>query len=92
MNDPQLSTFVADTLAKTLVQNLVKKSVSFAFMGSDNFANYACKVPAVYGFLHTNNTEKGIVHANHNPGFDVDEDVLWKGTFAYAVITAEYLR
>ncbi len=92
MNDPELSAFVADTLSKTLGKDSVKTSTSSALMGSDDFANYAYKVPAVYGFLHTNNTEKGVVYANHNPEFDVDEEVLWKGAFAYAVIAAEYLK
>ena len=42
--------------------------------------------------MTTNNEEKGIVYSNHNPEFDVDEDVLWEGVAAYLAIAFEYLK
>ena len=61
-------------------------------MAADDFTNYGKIIPAVYFFLHTNNKEKGIVQANHNPYFDVDEEVLWKGVASYVSIALEYLN
>ena len=61
-------------------------------MGSDDFANYANLIPAVYFFLCTNNADKKITEANHNPGFDIDEAVLWEGVAAYIAIAMEYLK
>ena len=60
-------------------------------MGSDDFANYAEKIPGVYFFLCTNNPEKGITQANHNPEFDIDESVLWKGVAAYIAVAMKFL-
>ena len=61
-------------------------------MGSDDFTNYVERIPVVYFFLCTNNPSKGIVQANHNPGFDLDEAVLWEGVAAYTSIAMEYLK
>ncbi len=92
MNNAALSTFVAEAVAKVLGEEKVITRVSSALMGSDDFANYAAKIPGVYFFLHTNNPDKGIVEANHNPCFDVDESVLWEGVAAYVAIATEYLQ
>ena len=42
--------------------------------------------------LHTNNEAKGMVEANHNPHFDVDEDVLYRGVAAYCAIAMKFLE
>lgn len=91
-NDENLSKLVAAAIADVLGEECVNTKVSSALMGSDDFANYAEKIPGVYFFLHTNNIEKGITESNHNPKFDVDEDVLWKGVAAYVAIAMEYLK
>ncbi len=92
MNDENLSILVADAISGVLGKESVTTKVSSALMGSDDFANYAEKIPAVYFFLHTNNDEKGIIESNHNPKFDVDESVLWRGVAAYCAIAKEYLK
>lgn len=92
MNDAELSRFVAKTLTEALGEQKVVTEKSLALMGSDDFANYASLVPSVYFFLHTNNNEKGIVEANHNPRFDIDESVLWEGVAAYTAIAMNYLK
>ena len=35
--------------------------------------------------------DKNINATNHNPSFDIDEDVLWEGVAAYTVIALDYL-
>lgn len=92
MNDPELSAFAAKAVAEALGDDKVVTKISSALMGSDDFANYASKVPAVYVFLHTNNPQKGIIEANHNSRFDIDESVLWEGVAAYVAITMNYLK
>ena len=91
MNDEALSAFVADAVTEVLGKESVLTNVPSALMGSDDFANYAEKIPGVYFFLHTNNLEKGMTEANHNPYFDIDESVLWKGVAAYTAIAMKYL-
>ncbi|MBQ9736690.1 MAG: amidohydrolase [Clostridia bacterium] len=92
MNDPALSALVSDAVAAAIGEDLVFTSLPSPLMGSDDFANYAAKIPAVYFFLCTNNPEKGITAANHNPAFDVDEGVLWEGVAAYCATAAAYLK
>lgn len=92
VNDSKFSEFVAKTIAQVLGEDKVVTKTSSALMGSDDFANYASKIPAVYFFLHTNNKEKNIVEANHNPRFDIDESVLWEGVAAYVAIALNYLK
>ena len=91
MNDPTLASFAAESVKKLFGEEAVKTSLSHALMGSDDFANYAALVPSLYFFLHTNNKEKGIVEANHNSSFDVDEAVLWRGVAALVSIAKDYL-
>lgn len=92
MNNENLSNLVAGAVKSILDENKVVTKKSSALMGSDDFANYAEKIPGVYFFLCTNNADKGIVEANHNPGFNIDEDVLWEGVAAYTAIAMEYLK
>jgi amidohydrolase len=92
MNDDDLSSVVAEAIEDVLGKECVVTKTPSALMGSDDFANYAQIIPGVYFFLHTNNPEKGIIEANHNPKFDVDEDVLWKGVAAYCAIAMKYLK
>ncbi|MBR3933549.1 MAG: amidohydrolase [Clostridia bacterium] len=91
MNDVALSTFAANAIEDVLGSESVVTKVSSALMGSDDFANYAERIPGLYFFLHTNNPEKGLVVSNHNPKFDIDESVLWKGVAAYCAIAMKYL-
>lgn len=92
MNDEHLSGVVVNAVENILGKDRVVTKISSALMGSDDFANYASKIPGVYFFLNTNNADKKIIEANHNPKFDVDEDVLWKGVAAYTAIAMEYLK
>jgi len=46
-------------------------------LGGEDFAYYLQRVPGCFWFLNTQAPERGIRHPNHNPRFDVDEDLLW---------------
>lgn len=92
MNDEKMSKLVAEATSDALGEDTVVTKISSALMGSDDFANYAERVPSVYYFLCTNNPEKGIIEANHNPHFDVDEDVLWKGVSSYVATALKFLE
>lgn len=92
MNDEKLSDLVASACKDALGAENVVTRISSALMGSDDFANYAERIPGVYFFLCTNNTEKEISVANHNPEFDVDESVLWKAVAAYVAVAEQFLN
>ena len=92
MNDASLATLAAQAVSDALGADCVFTAPPAPLMGSDDFANYASHIPGLYFFLCTNNPDKGIVQANHNPAFDVDEAVLWKGAAALSAIAVNYLR
>ena len=48
--------------------------------GGEDFSYLLQKVPGAMVFLGVANAAKGIAAAHHNPGFRIDEDVLWQGT------------
>jgi amidohydrolase len=45
-------------------------------IASEDFAEYSARVPSAFVFLGCGNPEKGTDIAHHNPGFNIDEDVL----------------
>lgn len=92
VNDKELSDLAVKAVTSILGEDKVYTNASSALMGSDDFANYAERIPGVYFFLYTNNIEKGIIYANHNSKFDIDEDVLWEGVASYIAIALEYLK
>ena len=91
MNDAHLSRVVSSASGEALGDDAVVTRINSSLMGSDDFANYADRIPGVYYFLCTNNPEKGIVESNHNPHFDVDEDTLWRGVASYVATALKFL-
>ena len=58
-------------------------------MGSEDFAYFMEKVPGVFGFLGSHDTQH---HAsNHNDHYDVPEEVLKRGAAMHAQYAADYL-
>ncbi len=90
VNDSELANFAYNAV-KSVYGDSVYNNAKSALMGSDDFANYASKIPSVYFFLHTNNGED-VCYSNHNPKFDVDESVLIKGVVSYLAIVLSYLK
>ena len=61
-------------------------------MGSEDFAYYAERVPAVFGFLGSRNEALGFTAGNHNDCYTVHEPVLVKGAAMYAQFAADFLE
>lgn len=61
-------------------------------MGSEDFAYYADKIPAIFGFLGSRNEELGMTFSNHNDHYTVHETVLKRGAAMYAQFAADYLE
>lgn len=63
-----------------------------SIFGAEDFAYYLQKVPGTYAIIGTRNSEKGIVDGNHSNSFDIDEDVLIKGTRMLHLLTLDFLQ
>ena len=92
MNDQDAAFLAVEAVGSLLGKEKVLTKLSSPLMGSDDFANYAQRIPAVYFLLHTNNEAKKITEANHSPRFDLDEDVLFEGVVSYLAIAARFLE
>lgn len=91
-NDKAMAELAARAVADIVGEEKVHTTLPRPLMASDDFANYAERIPSVYFMLHTNNEKKGIVETNHNPYFDIDEDVLASGVAAYISIASRFLE
>lgn len=60
-------------------------------MGSEDFAYFADKIPAIFGFIGSRNEALGLTATNHNDHYTVDESVLKRGAAMYAQFAADYL-
>ena len=60
-------------------------------MGGEDFAYYLEKAPGAFMALSSVNHEKRADAPHHNPKFDVDEDVLYRGSAVFVSIVEEFL-
>jgi amidohydrolase len=60
-------------------------------MGAEDMSYYLQKVPGTFLFFGTKNEEKGIVNPQHHPEYDVDDDILPKGSALLAALAWEFL-
>jgi len=76
VNDARATALAADAAREALgggrVVTLTRPS-----MGGEDFAYYLEKVPGCYWFLNTSDPARQSSYPNHNPRFDVDEELLW---------------
>ncbi|MDD7450059.1 MAG: amidohydrolase [Treponema sp.] len=62
-------------------------------LGGDDFAEYILKVPGVYGYVGTGNSEKKeTIAAQHDSMFDIDEDSLKVSVGMYVMYTLDFLQ
>ena len=61
-------------------------------MGAEDFSGLMRKTRGVYGFLGARNAAKGLTATHHNPGFEIDEDILHTGAGIYAQFALDYLH
>lgn len=61
-------------------------------LGSEDFANYMAEVPGVFGFVGSRNKDKGYIYTNHHEKFDIDEDILQRGSAVAAQFAVDFLN
>ncbi len=76
VNDANVSR-LALSAAQAVLGEQGATTLSLPIMGGEDFAFYLQRVPGCFWVLNTQSPEKGIIHPNHSPRFDVDEDLLW---------------
>ncbi len=86
VNTPELADFVMRVASK-----LGPTAEAPMSMGAEDFAFYLQKAQGAFVILGIRNESRGVVYPHHHPRFDVDEEVLWKGTALYALLAYDYL-
>jgi amidohydrolase len=76
VNDVRASRLAEAAARETLGEHRVV-ALTRPSMGGEDFAYYLQSVPGCFWLLNTQAPARGIVHPNHNPRFDVDEELLW---------------
>ena len=76
VNDARASR-TAEAAARDLLGAERVVSLTRPSMGGEDFAYYLRSVPGCFWLLNTQAPARGIRHPNHNPRFDVDEELLW---------------
>lgn len=76
-DDEELNKIAHDAAVKLYGEACLKELPQM--MGSEDFAFFADKIPAVFGFLGTRNEELGMTVGNHNDRYTVHEPVLQRG-------------
>ena len=85
-DDEELNKIAHDAAVKLYGEACLKELPQM--MGSEDFAFFADKIPAVFGFLGTRNEELGMTVGNHNDRYTVHEPVLQRGAALYAQFAA----
>lgn len=88
-DDDELNEVVHDAVVKLYGEESLRDMPRV--MGSEDFAFFADKVPAVFGFLGSRNEELGMTVANHNDHYTVNEPILKRGAALYAQFAADFL-
>lgn len=89
INNGGMANEFADVCAELFGEDKVVRGGP-SFMGGDDFAYFAERVPAVYFNLGTGNAKKGITMPLHSPDFDIDEDCLLTGVLAMCQYALKY--
>ena len=60
-------------------------------MGSEDFSCYQKEIPGVFWFLSSASDDRTRI-PHHNPRFDIDETILWKGSALLVSAATEFLN
>jgi len=92
VNDDAMAAFAAQCAKEVCGSDMVITEVEHPNMGGEDFAYYLNEVPGAFMFLSSSNPAKGTDVAHHNPKFNVDEDVFWKGSACFVNIAERFLN
>ncbi|MBM7870868.1 amidohydrolase [Clostridium pascui] len=90
INEEKSTKFARESVAKVVGQeNIIAIDKA---MGSEDFSEYAQRVPGAFMFLGGRNEEKGCKYSHHSNFFNVDEDALPLGAASYAQVAIDFLN
>lgn len=91
VNDEEMAELAAESVSDLFEPKDIIDNFPIPNMGGEDFANYLQLVPGAFFFLSSSNPEKGTDIPHHNPCFNVDEDVMWRGAVTFERIVHQLL-
>ena len=91
VNDDAMAKFAADAAEKVVGKENMITWRPAPNMAGEDFSYFLMQRPGAYMFLSSSNHAKGTDVPHHNPKFNVDEDVLWRGSAVFVSIAEDYL-
>ena len=92
INNDEMAALVTEAAKEVVGEEDVVSKVPAPNMAGEDFAYYLQKVPGSFFFLSSSNPVKHTDVPHHNPHFNVDEDVLYKGSAMFVKIVEAYLK
>ena len=80
INPEEFTGFFLEECAGEILEEEEIVKLEEPIMGGEDMAYYLQEVPGAFYFLGGKGDIEGKFHGHHNPKFDIDESVLWKGT------------
>jgi len=87
INDKSLALFAKSIFP--IIGNIVEPKMT---MIGEDFSFYTKKAKTLFLFLGIRNEDKGIIFPHHHPKFDIDEDILDKGSAMHSLFAFRYLK
>ena len=91
VNDAELTNIIINAAENAFGPNNVT-CFEKPTMGNEDVSWFFEYAPGAFAFLNITNKEKGLDHPLHSSKFEVDEDVLWKGSALYTQTALDYLK
>lgn len=92
VNHDEMAALAADAARDVAGGEHVIVSIPAPNMGGEDFAYYLQKAPGAFCFLSSSDAEKHTDVPHHNPKFNIDEDVLYKGSALFVEIVERFLN
>ncbi|MEZ4651228.1 MAG: M20 family metallopeptidase [Candidatus Eisenbacteria bacterium] len=90
VNDPRMAEFVREIACEVVgAENVLTDLIS---MGGEDMSYFLREVPGCYFFLGSQDRDRGLDAAHHNPRFDFDEGVMPIGAEIFLRIQDRYLE
>ena len=91
VNHGDMAKIAADAAVRAIGKDMVITEIEAPNMGGEDFACYLQQVPGAFFFLSSADEKKGTDVPHHNPKFNIDEDILYKGPAIFVSIVEKIL-
>lgn len=92
VNDECMAALAEDALKDFMQSEELLVRMAQPNMGGEDFSLYLEHIPGAFLFLSSSDPALKTDIPHHNPRFNVDERVLWKGSAAFVSITQRFLN